>query len=62
MMEEEGEQHTIIVVITDDHLLHFTIFTHLTPKILVEGIEMILELTGVHLVLGIKGRVLVEVR
>ena len=34
--------HTIIIIITHNHLLDFPILAHLAPKILIEGIEMVL--------------------
>lgn len=52
---------TIIIVITNNDFLRLAIFAHLTPEILVEGVEMILQLAWIHLVLRIVGRVLVEV-
>jgi hypothetical protein len=52
---------TVIVVITHDDLLDLAKLAHLTPEVLIEGIEMVLELRGVHLVLGVVGWVLVEV-
>lgn len=55
------KKRTIIVVITNDHLLGLPIFAHLAPEILVEGVEVVLQLARIHLVLGVVGRVLVEV-
>jgi hypothetical protein len=52
---------TVIVVVTDNQFLEFTIFAHFAPYVLVESIEVVLQLAGVHLVLGIVGRVLVHV-
>lgn len=52
----------IIVVIADDQLLKFTVLAHLTPHILVESVEVVLQLAGVHLILGVVGWVLVHVR
>lgn len=52
---------TIIVVIAHDDLFRLPIFAHLTPKVFVEGIKMILQLRGVHLIFGVIGGVLVEV-
>lgn len=60
-MAGEGKGHTIIIIITNHHLLNLTILAHFAPEILVEGIEMILELRRVHLVLGVVGGVLVEI-
>lgn len=50
---------TIVVVITDHHLLRLAILAHLAPKVLVEGIEVVLQLAWVHLVFGVVGRVLI---
>lgn len=59
---EQGKgELTIIVVVAYHHLLGLAILAHFAPKVLVEGVEMILQLRGIHLVLGIVGRVLVEV-
>ena len=55
------EERTIIIIITNDHLLDLSVPTHLTPKILVKRIEMVLQLTRIHFVLRIIRRVLVEV-
>jgi len=53
--------HTIIIIITNDYLLRLSILAHLAPKVLIERIEVVLQLTRIHLVLGIVGWVLVEV-
>ncbi len=53
---------TVVVVVANHHLLHFSKLAHLAPEILVEGVEVVLELTRVHLVLRIKGWILIEVR
>jgi len=53
---------TVIVVVTHDDLLNLAKLAHLAPKVLVEGVEVILQLGGVHLALGVVGRVLVQVR
>ena len=58
----EDEIRTIIVVVAYHNFLNLTVFAHLAPKILIKRIEMILQLTRVHLVLRIVCRVLVEVR
>lgn len=55
------DERTIIVVITHDYFLRLTILAHFAPKVLVEGVKVILQLAGIHLVLGIVGGVLVEV-
>jgi hypothetical protein len=59
--EIRGRMHTIIVIITDYHLFNFSKLAHLTPEILVERIEVVLQLTRVHLVLRIVCWILVEV-
>lgn len=53
---------TVVVVVADDQLFKLAVLAHLTPYVLVEGVEVILHLAGVHLVLGVVGRVLVHVR
>ena len=55
------DRHTIIIIITNHHLLRLPIFTHLAPKVLIEGVEVVLQLRGVHLVFGIVRWVLVQV-
>ncbi len=59
----EGEKgsRTIVIVIADDHLLRLAVLAHLAPKVLVKGVEVVLQLARVHLVLGVVGRVLVQV-
>lgn len=52
---------TIVIIITNDHLLRLAILAHLAPEVLVEGVEVVLQLGRVHLVFGVVGRVLVEV-
>ena len=59
-MDERG--HTVVIVITHNHLLRLTILAHLAPEILVESIKVVLQLARVHLVLRVVGGVLVEVR
>jgi len=51
----------IVVVIANDKLLKLAVFAELTPNILIEGVEVVLELRRVHSVLGIVCRVLVQV-
>ena len=60
-MLQKWEIHTIIVVITYHYLLRLPVFAHLAPEVLVESIKVILQLAGVHLVLGVVGRILVEI-
>ena len=60
-MEKWGKKPTIIIIITHHHLLRLPVLAHLAPEILVEGVEMVLQLGRIHLVLGVVGRVLVEV-
>lgn len=49
----------VVVVVTHDQLLELAVLAHLAPDIFVEGIEVVLELGGVHAVLGVEGWVLV---
>jgi hypothetical protein len=56
-----GEKRTVIVVVADDELLELAVLAELAPDVLVEGVEVVLQLGGVHAVLGVVGRVLVEV-
>ncbi len=51
----------IIVIVANHHLLELAVLAHLTPKVLVEGVEVVLQLRGIHLVLRVVGRVLVQV-
>jgi len=51
----------IVIVVAYNHLLNLPKLAHLTPEILIESIEVVLQLTGVHLVLRIVGWVLVQV-
>ena len=55
------EPLTVVIVVANDYFLNLAILAHLTPKILVERIEVVLQLAGVHFVLRIVGRVLVQV-
>lgn len=54
-------ERTIIVVVANNHLLNLPKLAHLAPEVLVKSIEVILQLTRIHLVFRIVGRVLVEV-
>ena len=54
-----GERHTIIIVITNHHLLDLAKLAHLAPEVLVESIKVVLQLARVHLVLRVVGGVLV---
>lgn len=51
----------VVVVVADDQLLELAVLAHLAPHVLVEGVEVVLQLRGVHAVLGVEGRVLVQV-
>lgn len=51
----------VVVVVADDELLELAVLAALAPDVLVEGVEVVLQLAGVHAVLGVEGRVLVEV-
>lgn len=53
---------TVVVVVADNQLFELAVLAHLTPHVLVEGVEVVLHLAGVHLALGVVGRVLVHVR
>lgn len=62
MDEGKGHQRTIVVIVANHYLLRLAVLAHLAPKVLVEGVEVVLQLARVHLVLGVVGRVLVQVR
>jgi hypothetical protein len=51
----------IIVVVADHDFFNLPIFAHLTPEVLVESIEVVLQLGRIHLVLLIICRILVEI-
>ncbi len=57
----EEDKLTIIIVIADNHLLNLAKLAHLAPEVLVEGVEVVLKLAGVHLDLGVVRWVLVQV-
>jgi hypothetical protein len=60
LIRDKGEL-TIVVVVTNNYLLNLTKLAHLAPKVLVERIKVILQLTRVHLVLRVIGGILVHV-
>ena len=60
--EKSGLGLTVVVVVANDNLFYFSVFAHLAPEIFIEGVKVILQLARVHLVLGIVGGVLIEVR
>lgn len=55
-------KRTIVIVVAYHNLLDLAVLAHLAPEILVEGVEVVLQLARVHLVLGVVGWVLVQVR
>lgn len=57
-----GIQLTVIVIVADHQFLQLAVLAHLTPYVLVEGVEVVLQLARVHLAFGVVGRVLVHVR
>ena len=59
--KRNGAELTIIIIITNNHLLNLSILAHLAPEILVERVEVILQLAWIHLIFGIVGWVLVQV-
>lgn len=52
----------VIVVVAYDELLELAVLAALTPDVFVESVKVVLQLARVHAVLGVKGRVLVQVR
>lgn len=52
---------TIVVVIAHDNFLNLAKLAHFAPKVLIEGVKMVLQLARIHLDLGVVCRVLVEV-
>lgn len=57
---EEGAL-TVIVIIAHDQLLELAVLAQLAPYIFVEGVEVVLELGGIHAVFGVVSWVLIEV-
>lgn len=51
----------VVVIIADDDFLDLAEFAHFAPEILVKGVEMVLQLRGIHARFVVVGRVLVEV-
>lgn len=51
----------VVIVVTDDDFLRLAVLAHLTPKVLVESVKVVLQLAGVHFVFGVVGGVLVKV-
>jgi hypothetical protein len=58
---KKEEKLTIIIIITNNHLLNLTKLAHLAPEVFIESIEVVLQLASIHLILRVVGRVLVEV-
>lgn len=54
-------RHTVIVVVAHDEFFQLAVLAQLAPNVLVEGVKVVLQLRGVHPVLGVVGGVLVEV-
>jgi len=52
----------IVVVVAYHQLFDLAVFAHLAPDVLVKGVEVVLELGGVHARFVVVGWVLVEVR
>ena len=59
--ESRKKTHTVVIIVTNHHLLDLAKLAHLAPEVLVEGVEVVLQLRRVHLDLGVVGRVLVQV-
>lgn len=55
------KRRTVIVVVANDEFLQLAVLAQLAPNVLVEGVKVVLQLRGVHPVLGVVGGVLVEV-
>ena len=55
------EKLTVVVIVAYHDLFHLAVFTHLAPKVLIEGVKMILQLTRVHLILRVESGILIEV-
>lgn len=51
----------VIVVVAHDELFELAVLAALAPNVLVKGVKVILQLAGVHAVLGVEGWVLVQV-
>lgn len=51
----------VVVIVADHELLELAVLAHLAPDVLVKGVEVVLELRGVHAVLGVEGGVVVQV-
>jgi hypothetical protein len=54
-------RRTVVVVVANYNLFDLAVLAHLTPEILIEGVEVVLQLLGVHVALGVVCGVLVEV-
>lgn len=54
--------HTVIVIIAYNELFQLAVLAQLAPDVLVKSVEVVLQLAGVHPVLGVVRRVLVQVR
>lgn len=52
---------TIIIIIANNDLLRLAVLAHFAPKVLVEGVKVVLQLARVHFVFWVVGRVLVQV-
>ena len=59
--KEGKKKRTVIVVVADDEFLELAVLAQLAPNVLVKGVKVVLQLRGVHPVLGVVGRVLVQV-
>jgi hypothetical protein len=53
--------NVLIIIIAHNDLLYLSKLAHLAPEILIESIKVVLQLTGIHLILGVVGGVLVKV-
>lgn len=51
----------VIVVVAHDELFELAVLAALAPNVFVKGVKVILQLAGVHTVLGVEGWVLVQV-
>lgn len=56
-----GSKLTVVVVVAYYQLLELAVLAQLAPDVLVECVKVVLQLRWVHSVLGVVGRVLIQI-
>jgi hypothetical protein len=59
---EERWRPTVVVIVAHYYLLNQSVLAQLAPDVFIEGVKVHLHLRRAHLVLGVVGGILVQIR